>query len=254
MKFTGRLAKKDDEHRDFESEFFYSDNPYEFLYENLAQTLPPENSIGGGDFVVIGEILLSVLADAGMKPKNSLFDLGCGTGRLSIQAIKYLESGKYFGCDISETMLLHARKLTSSLQKDSKFIHLNSPNFENLPVFDFICAFSVFTHMEPEDSYSYIKALKTISHSKTKLVLSIIPIESDLGHQIFKNASELTLAKRWQDVRNVATSIGYFEELSKLAGWRLIATYDGESESIPMIDSAILGQLGQTVLVLEQSP
>ena len=252
MKFTGRLAKKSDEHAEFQPGFFDSNDPYEFLYENLAQSLPPENSIGGGDFELIGKILLSVLADAGMKPENSLFDLGCGTGRLSIQAIKYLGSGKYFGCDISETMLLHARKLTKGLQKNSRFIHLNSPNFQNLPVFDFICAFSVFTHMEPEDSYSYIKALKTISHSKTKLVLSIIPIESDLGHQIFKNASELNLAKRWQDVRNVATTIGYFEELSKLAGWRLISTYDGESESIPIINSTLMGQLGQTVLVLER--
>jgi hypothetical protein len=108
--------------------------------------------------------------------------------------------------------------------------------------------------MEPEDSYNYIKALKTISHSKTNLVLSVIPIESELGHQIFQNASELNLAKRWQGVRNVATSIGYFEEISKLAGWRLIATYDGESESIPMIQSSFKEKLGQTVLILEQSP
>lgn len=250
MKITGRLVKSVTTVTPTLSKFFGDKNPYENLYESLAQSLPPENSIGGGDFQEIGKILLSVLIDSGLKPSHSLFDLGCGTGRLSIQALEYLENAKYYGSDISVTMLNHAKNLTSHLGKNPTFIHQTEPNFTSLPIFEFICAFSVFTHMEPEDTFNYLKSALAISNKNTKFVLSVIPLESKLGVNIFTNAASLTLKERWQGVRNIATTLDFFEEIAKLAGWKIVATYDGETKSIPLKDSKSFGQLGQTVIVL----
>lgn len=251
MKITGRLIKSVITATSTPSNIFGEKNPYEYLYESLAQSLPPENAIGGGDFQQIGKMLLSVLIDSGLKPNHSLFDLGCGTGRLSIQALEYLENAKYFGSDISETMLTHARNLTSHLGKTPTFIHQTEPNFATFPTFDYICAFSVFTHMEPEDTFNYLKSALSMSHKNTRFVLSVIPLGSTLGLNIFANSASLTLKERWQGVRNVATTLDFFEEMAKLAGWKIVSTYDGETESIPLADSNSFGQLGQTVIVLE---
>ncbi len=251
MKITGRLTKSVLTATSTPTNFLGNSNPYEYLYESLARSLPPENAIGGGDFQLIGKMLLSVLVDSGLKPNNSLFDLGCGTGRLSIQAIEYLDTEKYFGSDISETMLVHARNVTSHLDKKSTFIHQTEPTFEKFPIFDFICAFSVFTHMEPEDTFNYLKSALAISGPNTRFVLSVIPLQSKLGSHIFTNSASLDLVKRWEGVRNVATTIDFFQEMARLSGWRLISSYDGESETIPLMNSSSFGQLGQTVLVLE---
>lgn len=251
MKITGRLVKSANNATIKQSNVLAGHNLYENLYESLAQSLPPENAIGGGDFEQIGKMLLSVLVDAGLKPKDKLFDLGCGTGRLSIQALEYLEDGNYYGSDISETMLIHARKLTSQSSKRPTFIHQTQPTFDRLPKVDFICAFSVFTHMEPEDTFIYLKSALTISNKETRFVLSVIPLGSKLGAHIFTDSASMSLQQRWQGVRDVATSLDFFDEMARLAGWRMISTYDGESETIPMMNSKSFGQLGQTVLIFE---
>jgi len=251
MKFTGRLIQSVHSESTKQSNSLGENNLYEKLYESLAQSLPPEIAIGGGDFEQIGKLLLSVLVDVGLKPENKLFDLGCGTGRLSIRAIEYLDESNYFGSDISMTMLMHARQLTSRIKKSPTFIHQTQPIFDKLPVFDFICAFSVFTHMEPEDTFLYLKSALDISNQRTKFVLSVIPLKSKLGAHIFTNSASMTLQERWLGVRNVPTSPDFFEEIARMAGWRLIASYDGESETIPIMDSKSFGQLDQTVCVLE---
>jgi ubiquinone/menaquinone biosynthesis C-methylase UbiE len=91
----------------------------------------------------------------GLKPGDTLVDLGCGTGRLAVHAIPWLgEGGRYIGIDISKTMLAQARRLIDqripSPSCSVEFLHQTTPHFPLLnKSVDMVCAFSVFTHMYP---------------------------------------------------------------------------------------------------------
>src|ERR1700682_5296632 len=75
-------------------------NFYERVYEQRASMLPPEESIGRGDFDLIGKVELGLLLLEGIKVSDTVIDLGCGTGRLAVHLIPYLRSGSYLGIDI----------------------------------------------------------------------------------------------------------------------------------------------------------
>jgi hypothetical protein len=46
----------------------------------------PDDAIGG-DFDLGGRIQLGVLLRQGLRPTDTLLDLGCGSGRLALKAI-----------------------------------------------------------------------------------------------------------------------------------------------------------------------
>ena len=65
---------------------------YEALSENLAATdLSDEEIVGEGDFDRVGAIELASLREAGLQPSNVLVDFGCGTGRLALHAVPFLQ-------------------------------------------------------------------------------------------------------------------------------------------------------------------
>ncbi len=215
---------------------------YEHLYESVAQTLPPDISIGGGDFDLVGKMTLDRLIGFGLLPKHTLFDFGCGTGRLAKFATSYLDEGNFFGSDISKTMLLHCEKLLNSQNKKFTLYHQTEYTFpERTDGYDMFSAFSVFTHMEHEDVYNYLLAARRQSHKNTKFVASILDINKGFGRMVFLNSAALLPYDRWNQVKNVVTSIELFTEISKLSGWKII-------EWLPADD----GDGAQSVAVMEQ--
>lgn len=137
---------------------------YEALYESLAKRLSSTDSVGGGEYEEMGLRLLGVLLMEGLKPDATLVDLGCGTGRLAVHVVPWLKTGpRYVGIDISKTMLAHARRLVGEKVPSPlcsiEFLHQTTPDFPLLPdkTVDMVCAFSVFTHMEHEDSFRYLR-------------------------------------------------------------------------------------------------
>src|SRR4051812_47688577 len=77
-------------------------NLYQHLYETHAHSNTDADAVGGGPFEVVGSMEQAVLEDEGLKPTDTLLDFGCGTGRLAVQAIPFLEGGQYIGADISK--------------------------------------------------------------------------------------------------------------------------------------------------------
>lgn len=194
---------------------------YEALYEAHALKNPISNSVGGGDYETIGIAELDILRHYGLKNNSSLFDFGCGTGRLGKHAIEFLNPNMYFGTDISEQMLRDFKVLVQS-EKPFFLEHQKTEVFPDLPKkIDFFAAFSVFTHMEAEDSYRYLRNLKSITHSKSILVISVIDYNSTLGEQIFLEQSSVSHDSRWTGVRSFCTSRESFEVVAQLAGWKI---------------------------------
>ncbi len=108
----------------------------------------------GGLWDEIGTLQLDFLRSAGMKPHHTLLDIGCGSLRLGVGAVRYLESAHYWGTDINDSLLragydceigpagLAAKLPRSNLIVDSEF------SFEGVPhKIDYAIAQSVFTHL-----------------------------------------------------------------------------------------------------------
>lgn len=229
---------------------------YERLYEHHARTVPEDVSVGGGHFDLLGRAELGVLIMEGMAPHHTLCDFGCGTGRLAVHAVPYLATGRYVGTDIAESMLTSARKRLSRqflkpASTDVIFMR-QRPDVFDVPTasVDFVCAFSVFTHMEPEDAYRYLKAACRIVRPGGKFVLSCFPIHLAAAREIFVAQAEKTFEERWKHVRNFTTTTEQMETIAALAGWDVVRWYRGDEPSIRVPPDGTMLALGQSVCAL----
>lgn len=229
---------------------------YEALYEAHAHS-ERDDAIGGGDYDVIGEIELDALRAAGLAPTGTLLDFGCGNGRLAVHAVPYLRGGTYIGIDIAPTFLAAAaRRLEHTGATDAcsvRLLHQVDESFalEDASV-DVACAFSVFTHMEHEDMYRYLVALRRVVRPLGRLVISCLPMTLEVGRHTFLAEAALDPAARWGRVRNVTTSMGFVDEIASLAGWTVELWMPGDEEHIPSADGE-LRSIGQSIVVLKSS-
>jgi SAM-dependent methyltransferase len=231
-------------------------NKYETLYEALAKQLPPNASIGAGDFELIGRTELGLLQMEGLKPDSTLVDFGCGTGRLAVHVIPRLqEGGRYIGIDISETMLAHARALVGEKAPLAScgvdFLHQTTPVFPlpNKSV-DMICAFSVFTHMEHEDTFLYLRDGRRIIKDHGRFIFSCLPMDLALSREFFAAQAAVAPVSRWSSVRNVTTTQEFMTTLARMAGWDTVRWYRGDEPNIRLPDSSQMQGLGQSSCVI----
>lgn len=215
-----------------------------------------EVSIGGGDYDVMGVILLSALVDAGLRPAHTLVDFGCGTGRLARHVVPWLTNGTYVGIDISTTMLAQAQaqladKIGTSGANVS-WLHQTNEEFAIADhSVDMICAFSVFTHMEHEDTYRYLVAAKRIVAPGGCFVASVLTMDLPAAREVFVESASHPLADRWSRVRNITTTYELFASVAELAGWTVERWHLGSEESIPLLGDEQRGvAVGQSIAIL----
>lgn len=109
---------------------------------------------GFQDWDIHGKAQYDFLQYAGLKPSDTLLDVGCGTGRLARKIVPFLDSGNYTGIDISQEAINQCKLLAIAEQFDIKnpvFIH-GDGTLKGLEgrKFNIIWAHSVFTHIPPE--------------------------------------------------------------------------------------------------------
>lgn len=242
--------------RDRVSTLRIGNDTYEQLYESHARGVNIDEVIGHGDFELIGRIELELLKMEGLQPEHTLVDLGCGVGRLAVHVIPTLNGGSYVGIDISQTMLKRAKariaqavpnppcSVTWMKQTTSQFkLPENSV--------DMMCAFSVFTHMEHEDSYRYLQDALRIVKPFGRFIFSCLPLTLPCSKEIFLNSAGLDLKTRWRYVRNVTTSVDYMEEIARLAGWIPLRWYAADEANIRLTNTGKMYAFGQASCVLE---
>ena len=229
---------------------------YEALYETQARTLAATVSIGGGDYEEAGRRMLGVLLMEGLEPDYTVVDFGCGTGRLAVHAIPWLKpGGRYIGIDISTTMLAHAKKLIDEKVPSPlctvEFLHQTTPSF-SLPdkTVDMLCAFSVFTHMEHEDSFRYLRSARRTIKDDGQLIYSCLTLDLAMSREDFLQQASLDVVERWAVVRNVTTSREMMDTIAGMAGWKTVRWYQGDQRNIQLPNSSEMRALGQSICVL----
>jgi ubiquinone/menaquinone biosynthesis C-methylase UbiE len=232
-------------------------NLYAELYEAQGQRFPREVSIGEGDFDLIGRIELGLLIQAGAKPGDTIVDFGCGTGRLAVHLIPWLAGGHYVGIDIAQSMLDRAGDFIAERVPEPKarvtWRRQTAEHFDlNDASVDLMCAFSVFTHMELEDMYRYLRAAHRVVKPNGTFVFSCLPISLDVARKIFLESAGRDLNARWRAVRNVVTSTELVEAVVDMAGWKVAQWFPGDQPNIVTPGESKLWPLGQSSCVLRK--
>ena len=125
----------------------------------------------GGFFDEKGYLERALLVQYGLEPDTSLIDAGCGPGRLAKQLYGYLRNDCYLGIDVVPAFLEEAHRLCPGFRFEQ------APGLE-VPVpdnsVDMICAFSLFTHLEHQHTYLYIKDMRRALRPGGLLIFSFL--------------------------------------------------------------------------------
>ena len=111
----------------------------------------------GGMWEEIGALQLGFLKRQGLSPEHRLLDIGCGSLRLGVLAVDYLNPGNYWGIDLNEVLLDagYDREIVPAGLSDklprSNLITDGDFTFSGLPGnFDLAIAQSLFSHLPPD--------------------------------------------------------------------------------------------------------
>jgi SAM-dependent methyltransferase len=230
---------------------------YEAVYETHARAVRDDAAVGDGDFDLIGRQELAVLVLEGLQRTQTLVDFGCGNGRLAVHAIPWLVGGRYIGIDISETMIERARQRVAVAVPtppcEVVWIKHAAASFPLGPnTADVICAFSVFTHMEHEDSFRYLRDARRIVRPEGRFLFSCLPMDLPASAKVFLASASEDLHTRWRSVRNVTTSRDLMDAIARLAGWRILRWHPGDHPAIPLLGTGGKRAFGQSVCVLDR--
>ncbi|MBC7644963.1 MAG: class I SAM-dependent methyltransferase [Thermoleophilia bacterium] len=107
----------------------------------------------GGMWDEMGQFQLDFLKAEGLKPTDSLLDVGCGSLRAGIHFINYLEPGNYSGIDQEQSLLDAGRDIelgaTEFVARRPQLVCMDDFSLGSLGrKFDFAIAQSVFSHLE----------------------------------------------------------------------------------------------------------
>lgn len=196
--------------------------------------------IGGGDYVVSGKRQRELMIQlGGLEPTHDILDIGCGCGRTAAALTKFLMApGSYSGFDAEPEVIKWCRENIWSDAADFNFVWIpvyngyygknGSIQCRNLVFpyvdesFDFVCLWSVFTHMVPPDVQSYLREITRVLRPGGTCFLTAFLVNEESSELIAQSKSSLAICNPYGDayiayVDNVEGAIGY--EPDKLLQW-----------------------------------
>ena len=142
----------------------------------------------GGHFNEMGAKQLALLRHYGLRPDHALVDVGCGSGRLTKALFGFLD-GSYLGIDLVPALVAHARKLANVPHWQFRVIdEIEIP--ERHGQVDFVCFFSVLTHLLHEQSFRYLQEARRVLKPGGRVVFSFLEFREPGHLEIFLNTVE----------------------------------------------------------------
>lgn len=125
---------------------------------------------------------LKVLNKAGLKPHNTIFEIGCGALTAGIPIIRYLNNNKYWGTDPNAWL----REATLKIQDNRDILDKNpifysndnfQPSCKNK--FDFIFAHSIFNHAADWQWELFLNNVGKYMNESTVIIISLLFAEGN---------------------------------------------------------------------------
>lgn len=105
----------------------------------------------GGLWNVMGQLQLDFLKSQGLSVNHKFLDIGCGCLRGGVKFIEYLNSNCYFGMDSNRSLIEAGKKelVINNLVNKKPVLNINDRfDFDGFNTkFDYMLAFSLFTHL-----------------------------------------------------------------------------------------------------------
>jgi SAM-dependent methyltransferase len=132
-------------------------------------------AVGGGDYDVNGALECDALLQAGLKSGHSVVDIGCGSGRLSTELSRRFGDGiEYLGIDVVPELIDYARQKASPRFRFVTTRGLTIAASDNSV--DFVCAFSVFTHLKHRETLTYMEECRRVLRSSGCLLFTFLEL------------------------------------------------------------------------------
>jgi len=184
--------------------------------------LPPRKMIdfvGEGDFKLVGETLLAYLKNlVGLKPHESVLDLGCGCGRIAIPLTRYLNhEGGYQGFDIYKEGIEWCTEHITSKFPNFRFEFVDiynkryNPDGKNSATtfrfpyrsgrFDVVFAASVFTHLRKEDMLCYLSEVSRVLKEKGRCLVTFFLFNETARFDVDPKRSNLAFKYQFGEYR-----------------------------------------------------
>lgn len=208
----------------------------------------------GGEYDAVGKLEYALLLQYGLERTHAVIDIGCGSGRLGFQMRNFLD-GRYIGIDVVPALTEYAKKKCAR----PDWIFYEAPGLtipEDDGCADYICFFSVFTHLLHEESYKYLEEASRVIKPGGKIIFTFLDFKIP-GHW---SAFEQVLANKDPNkVLNQFISRDAIECWVTHLNLKIIDIQDGDKPHIELQEdvkwgdgSEMIGKglLGQSVCVL----
>lgn len=237
-------------------DFFKSYNRH---VQKLKRAYPEKQAMAlavGGDFEAVGMLEYHLLRHHGLQPTDTVVDVGCGSGRLAYQLRDYL-TGSYVGLDIVPELFQYAAKRCA--RPEWKFYAapgLKIP--EPAESADFICFFSVFTHLLHEQTFKYLEDARRVVKSGGKILFSFLEFAIPSHWFIFEGS--LATVEQEDRVLNQFIGRDAIQAWADRLQLAIVEINDGDKPHIPLANTVVkwdngremreYGNLGQSVCIL----
>lgn len=211
----------------------------------------------GGEFVAVGKLEHYLLRSLGLGDGHLLVDVGCGSGRLAAQLAPF-PGIRYIGCDVVPVLLDYARDLCR--RPDWRFVATEGHGVPcDDAMADYVCFFSVFTHLLHEDTYRYFLETKRVLRPGGVFVFSFLEFHVPCHWETFMGSLAREEHGRHLNQFLDRDAICAF---ASHAGLEVISIHDGDKPHIPIPEEIVweggqrmreFGNLGQSVAVLRKT-
>ena len=140
------------------------------LAEKLGREAGARRAIGG-EFEAVGKVEAALLRHLGLSDGQCVIDVGCGSGRLA-SALTGMPNLRYHGTDVVPRFLEHARSISPKTFRFTSVEGLTIPEPDG--VADFVCFFSVATHLAHHETYAYLREACRVLKPGGRIVMSFL--------------------------------------------------------------------------------